>query len=77
MAIREIVIEGDDILTKVCRPVEKFDEKLGILLDDMRETMVDADGVGLCSTTNRYITPCCGNRYRRRLGRTGKSRDYL
>ena len=63
MAIREIVIEGDDILTKVCRPVEKFDEKLGILLDDMRETMVDADG--------------WGNRYRRRLGRTGKSRDYL
>ncbi len=28
MAIREIVIEGDDILTKVCRPVEKFDENL-------------------------------------------------
>ena len=49
MAIRQIVIEGDDILTKVCRPVEKFDEKLGILLDDMRETMVDADGVGLAA----------------------------
>lgn len=49
MAIREIVIEGDDILTKVCRPVEKFDEKLGMLLDDMRETMVDADGVGLAA----------------------------
>ena len=49
MAIREIVIEGDDILTKVCRPVEKFDEKLGILLDDRRETMVDADGVGLAA----------------------------
>ena len=49
MAIREIVIEGDDILTKVCRPVEKFDEKLGVLLDDMRETMMDADGVGLAA----------------------------
>ena len=49
MAIREIVIEGDYILTKVCRPVEKFDEKLGMLLDDMRETMVDADGVGLAA----------------------------
>ena len=49
MAIREIVIEGDDILTKVCRPVEKFDEKLGTLLDDMRETMIDADGVGLAA----------------------------
>ena len=47
MAIRNIVKEGDPILSKVCRPVEKFDEKLGILLDDMYETMLDGDGVGL------------------------------
>ncbi len=47
MAIRNIVKEGDPILTKVCRPVEKFDDKLGILLDDMYETMLDGDGVGL------------------------------
>lgn len=47
MAIRNIVKEGDPVLSKVCRPVEKFDEKLGILLDDMYETMVDGDGVGL------------------------------
>ncbi len=43
MAIRNIVKEGDPILSKVCRPVEKFDEKLGILLDDMYETMLDGD----------------------------------
>ncbi len=49
MAIRNIVTEGDDILTKVCRPVEKFDERLAVLLDDMRETMVSADGVGLAA----------------------------
>ena len=30
MAIRNIVKDGDEILTKVCRPVEKFDEKLGV-----------------------------------------------
>jgi len=48
MAIRNIVKEGDEILTKICRPVEKFDSKLGILLDDMYETMKD-DGVGLAA----------------------------
>ncbi len=47
MAIRDIVKDGDPILRKVCRPVEVFDEKLGKLLDDMRETMKKADGVGL------------------------------
>ena len=40
MAIRNIVLKGDEILTKVCRPVEKFDEKLWELLDDMAETTV-------------------------------------
>ena len=49
MAIRNIVKEGDDILTKVCRPVEKFDDKLGQMLDDMAETMKIADGVGLAA----------------------------
>ncbi len=47
MAIRNIVKEGDPILTKVCRPVERFDDKLGTLLDDMYETMVNGNGVGL------------------------------
>lgn len=47
MAIRNIVQEGDAILTKVCRPVTSFDERLGILLDDMKETLVKANGAGL------------------------------
>ena len=47
--IREIVKEADDVLRKVCRPVEKFDEKLHLLLDDMYETMLSADGVGLAA----------------------------
>lgn len=49
MAIRNIVTEGDEILTKICRPVEKFDEKLAMLLDDMYETMQEANGVGLAA----------------------------
>ncbi len=49
MAIREIRVEGDECLTKVCRKVEKFDERLHILLDDMKETLVKSNGVGLAA----------------------------
>lgn len=47
MAIRNIVKDGDPILKKVCRPVTDFNEKLATLLDDMGETMIDANGLGL------------------------------
>lgn len=47
MALRNIVKEGDPILSKVCRPVEKFDDKLHTLLDDMYETMIKSNGVGI------------------------------
>ena len=49
MALRNIVTEGDPILTKKCRPVEKFDQKLWTLLDDMLETLEDSGGVGLAA----------------------------
>ena len=49
MALRNIVIEGNELLTKKCRPVEKFDDKLAQLLDDMAETMYAANGVGLAA----------------------------
>ena len=49
MAIRNIREIGDSILTKTCRPVEKFDQKLHELLDDMKETLVQANGVGLAA----------------------------
>ena len=47
MALRNIVTVGDPILNKTCRAVTKFDGKLAQLLDDMFETMHDANGVGL------------------------------
>ena len=47
MALRKIVTEGDDVLLKKCRPVEKFDKILWDLLDDMAETLYDSGGVGL------------------------------
>lgn len=49
MAIREIVIKGDPILTKRCHPVTQFDQKLWNLLDDMRETLAHANGLGLAA----------------------------
>ena len=47
MGLRTIVQDGDPILTKKCRPVTNFDDKLAQLLEDMAETMHEADGVGL------------------------------
>ncbi|MGN0593647.1 MAG: peptide deformylase [Hominimerdicola sp.] len=49
MAIRNILNKSDEILHKVCRPVENFDEKLWTLLDDMAETLAKANGVGLAA----------------------------
>lgn len=49
MAIRQIRKSGDEILNKRCKEVKIFDEKLGILLDDMYETMTKAEGVGLAA----------------------------
>lgn len=59
MAIRNIVKEGDEILTKVCRPVEKFDEKLAVLLDDMAETLKKADGCGLAAPQVGVLRRVC------------------
>ena len=47
--MRNIVTEGDSVLTKVSRPVTKFDRRLHVLLDDMTDTLVDAGGVGLAA----------------------------
>lgn len=49
MALRNIVKLGDPILNKTSRKVEKFDDKLATLIDDMLETMYHANGVGLAA----------------------------
>ena len=49
MAIRNIVKIGDDVLRKVCRTQMTFDDKLAQILDDMKETMYKAEGVGLAA----------------------------
>ncbi len=49
MGLRKILTDKDPALHKVCRPVEKFDWRLHKLLDDMKETLADAEGVGLAA----------------------------
>lgn len=49
MALRNIVTVGDSVLSKVCRPVVKFDRRLHILIDDMIDTLIDSGGVGLAA----------------------------
>lgn len=49
MALRNIAKEGDSVLRKSCREVTEFNDRLHILLDDMRETLIEADGAGLAA----------------------------
>lgn len=49
MAIRKIVKVGDEILTKKCRTVEKIDDRVLTLLDDLADTLYESNGVGLAS----------------------------
>ena len=65
MALRNIVEIGDPVLNKKCRKIEKFDDKLSTLIDDMFETMYDANGVGLAAPQvgmlKRVVVIDCGD----------------
>ncbi|MDO5015657.1 MAG: peptide deformylase [Eubacteriales bacterium] len=50
MALRKVFQEGEDILRKKARPVERFDDRLAELAQDMLETMKEENGVGLAAT---------------------------
>ena len=49
MAIRESRVKGDDVLTKVCKEVTKMTPRTEELIEDMIETMYEANGVGLAA----------------------------
>ena len=49
MALREIRVEGDPVLTKVCKEVKEVTPRVQDLIDDMIETMYEANGVGLAA----------------------------
>lgn len=49
MALRQIRVDGDEVLRKISKKVDKIDDDLKVLVEDMFETMYDADGVGLAA----------------------------
>ena len=59
MALRAIVKEGEERLERPSRPVENFDQKLWQLLDDMKETMYVAQGVGLAAPQVGVLRRVC------------------
>ncbi|MBP9988463.1 MAG: peptide deformylase, partial [Ruminococcus sp.] len=65
MAIRNIVKIGDPILNKKSRIVEKFDDRLFTLLDDMKDTLEKAEGAGLAAVQvgvlKRVVVINCGD----------------
>ena len=64
MALRTIRIAGDPVLEKVCREVKEITPKIRDLIDDMFETMYDAEGVGLAApqvgNLRRIVVIDCG-----------------
>lgn len=65
MAQRKILKDNDPALYKVCRPVERIDKRICALIDDMFDTMYEADGVGLAASQvgilRRVVTIDCGD----------------
>ncbi len=59
MATRTIVTDDEPILHKVCRSVLNFDERLAVLLDDMVETLKEADGCGLAAPQVGILRRVC------------------
>lgn len=59
MALRKIVEQGEDCLTKVCRPVTDFNARLHQLLDDMSETLAEASGAGLAAPQVGVLRRAC------------------
>ena len=56
MALRTIRIQGDPVLTKVCRPIPEVTDRIRTLAEDMLETMYEANGVGLALSLIHNLT---------------------
>ena len=67
MALRNVVMHDDELLRKKSKPVSKFDEKLEVLLDDMRQTMIQNNGMGLAAPQvgclKRVVVIECNNMF--------------
>ena len=59
MALRKIVLQGEECLQKKCRVVTDFNARLHMLLDDMAETLIDSGGVGLAAPQVGVLRRVC------------------
>lgn len=59
MALRNVLTDGNPSLRKVCRPYTEFGERLHQLLDDMKETMMKENGVGLAAPQVGILRRAC------------------
>ena len=59
MALRRIIVLGDERLKKVCRPVTQFNDRIHMLLDDLKETLIDSGGVGLAAPQVGILRRVC------------------
>ena len=55
MAVRQIRVIGDEILNKKCKPVKEMTDRTKELIEDMFETMYEANGVGLAAPQGRHF----------------------
>lgn len=59
LAVRNILKIGDDVLSKKCRTVEKIDDRIITLLDDMYDTLIKSGGVGLAAPQVGILKRIC------------------
>ena len=55
MAVRQIRVIGDEVLNKKCKPVKEMTPRTAELIEDMFETMYEANGVGLAAPQSRIV----------------------
>ena len=59
MALRKIVVQGEDCLNKVCRPVTEFNRRLHLRMDDLLDTLSEAGGAGLAAPQVGVLRRAC------------------
>ena len=59
MPVRQILTDPDPVLYKKCHPVTKFDSRLARILEDMAQTMLAANGVGLAGPQIGLVRRIC------------------
>ena len=56
MALRTIRVQGDPVLEKICKPVKELTPRTRELIEDMLDTMYEANGVGLAAPVHDSIS---------------------